>query len=173
MRAATRAATGWHRSMLIASLFGKAGTFPAKHGQQSVRVDQPQVMLDLPKTKPSDPRPDIGDFFTPTSSMLHIETAPVATVELGSRTLDTLHRMTVAIEEFTAASRRIADQVAPGPGDVVGTPFVANKLGCTVVWAGEMARKGQIPRSCIVAGTGNGKPWKFYRERIEEWLNKR
>lgn len=32
---------------------------------------------------------------------------------------------------------------------------------------------GKIPTSCIVAGTGNGKLWKFYRVRIDAWIKKR
>lgn len=37
----------------------------------------------------------------------------------------------------------------------------------------DMARTGRIPRSCIVAGTGDNRLWKFYRTKIEEWLTGR
>lgn len=77
------------------------------------------------------------------------------------------------LENLAEETRRLANHVSPAPGDIVGTPFLAKQLGCSVVWAGEMARNGQIPKSCIVPGSGNGKPWKFYLARIEEWLNKR
>jgi hypothetical protein len=93
----------------------------------------------------------------------------------GSRpqTLALLERIAIAVENLAADAHRLADHFSPAPGDIVGTPYLADQLGCTVVWAAEMARKGEIPKSCIVPGTGNGKPWKFYRGRIEEWLNKR
>jgi hypothetical protein len=65
---------------------------------------------------------------------------------------------------------RIADAVAPAPVEIIGTPEIAKRLGCTTVWVAEMARKGDIPAACMVSGTGNGKPWKFYREKIEGWL---
>jgi hypothetical protein len=68
---------------------------------------------------------------------------------------------------------RIADHFDPPPPDKVGTTYVAAKLGCTTDWIAMMVRDGAIPPSCLVAGTGNGKPWKFYRARIDEWIEKR
>ena len=68
---------------------------------------------------------------------------------------------------------RIADALAPQPADIVGSPIVAAKLGCTTTWVAEMARNGEIPPGCVVAGTGNGRPWKFYRAKIETWIESR
>lgn len=68
---------------------------------------------------------------------------------------------------------RIADQVAPQPGDIVGTPYVAQRLGCTTVWVAQLIRQGGIPKSCMVEGTGKGKPWKFHRRLIDEWIKSR
>jgi hypothetical protein len=68
---------------------------------------------------------------------------------------------------------RIATALDPRPADIVGSPHVAKLLGCTTVWVAEMVRKGNIPRSCVVPGTGNGKPWKFYRDKIDAWLQSR
>ena len=67
----------------------------------------------------------------------------------------------------------VADAIAPQPNDLVGTPYVARRLGCTAVWVAEMARDGTIPAQCVVAGTGNGKVWKFYRDRIDRWIASR
>ena len=50
---------------------------------------------------------------------------------------------------------------------------VAKQLGCTTVWIAEMVRSGDIPKSCLVPGTGNGRPWKFYRAAIDRWLASR
>jgi hypothetical protein len=53
---------------------------------------------------------------------------------------------------------------------VVSELLGAQKLGVTTTWIADMVRRGEIPASCIVTGSGNGKPWKFHRGRIEEWL---
>ena len=72
-----------------------------------------------------------------------------------------------------ASLARIADALDPKPPDVVDSPYVAGHLGCTTTRVAQMARAGDIPKSCIVAGTGNGKPWKFYRDRIDRWIESR
>lgn len=69
--------------------------------------------------------------------------------------------------------RRIADHFDPPPPDKVDSGYVAGRLGCTNTWVAEMARRGEIPRGCIVPGTGDGKPWKFYRARIDAWIESR
>ena len=68
---------------------------------------------------------------------------------------------------------RIADHFDPAPPNLIGSQYIAERLGCTTVWITELVRGGSIPRSCVVPGTGNGKPWKFYRVRIDEWLKQR
>jgi excisionase family DNA binding protein len=68
---------------------------------------------------------------------------------------------------------RIADHIAPEPDSIVGTPYIAERLGCTTTWVSEMIRDGRIPTSCIGIGTGNGKPWKFHRDKIDAWLASR
>jgi hypothetical protein len=69
--------------------------------------------------------------------------------------------------------QRIADVLDPPPSKIVDSPYVADRLGCTTVWVAEMARRGQIPKNCIVPGTGNGKVWKFYRPLIDQWIESR
>src|SRR5262249_922283 len=68
---------------------------------------------------------------------------------------------------------RLADHLAPPPQSIVGTPYVAKQLGYTKVWVAELVRKGQIPQHCIVPGTGSGKVWRFYREKIDRWIESR
>lgn len=68
---------------------------------------------------------------------------------------------------------RIANALNPELPDVVGTPYVAKRLGQTTTWIAEMARRGEIPKSCLVAGTGTGKPWKFHRAQIDNWIENR
>jgi hypothetical protein len=67
--------------------------------------------------------------------------------------------------------RRLADQLAPVPAQMVGSKYVAQRLGMTTVWISEMARRGIIPKSCIIAGTGTGKLWKFDRAKIDRWID--
>jgi hypothetical protein len=69
--------------------------------------------------------------------------------------------------------QRIADKLAPPPAAVVGSRYVADRLDCTTVWVAEMVRQAQIPKPCVVAGTGNGKPWKFHRAQIDKWIEER
>ena len=69
--------------------------------------------------------------------------------------------------------KRIADALAPPPPDIVDSVYVARRLGCTTTWIADQARSGDIPQRCIVAGTGRGKPWKFHRRAIDEWVESR
>ena len=78
-----------------------------------------------------------------------------------------------AIATIADALNRIADHFDPPPSDVVDSVYVRQKLGCTTTWVAEMARKGDIPAACIVPGTGKGKLWKFYRSKIDKWLEER
>lgn len=88
----------------------------------------------------------------------------------------TLDRIALALEQIAQrldSVPRLVDAIAPAPSAIVGTPYIASALGCTTVWVAEMVRLGQIPRDCVVPGTGNGKPWKFNRSQVDEWLRSR
>jgi len=91
------------------------------------------------------------------------------------RIAQALEKLIASPELASAATSlcRLADRFAPGPTAVVGTPYVAGRLGCTTVWVAELVRNGEIPTHCIVPGTGRGKVWKFYREKIDRWLESR
>jgi len=86
---------------------------------------------------------------------------------------DHQERLAVALENISASQKRLADHFDPPPSDIVGTDYIANHLGCTQVWVTDLVRGGGIPKSCVVVGTGNGKPWRFYRSRIDDWLARR
>lgn len=94
--------------------------------------------------------------------------APNAAIESG----DSLALLRT-LERIERHLGRIADHFDPAPPDVVDSTYLARRLGCTTTWIAELARRGEIPASCIIPGTGNGKPWKFLRSRIEEWLVRR
>lgn len=75
--------------------------------------------------------------------------------------------------DIAANLARIADHFDPPPPDKVGTPYIAERLGCTTDYVAVMVREETIPPSCLVPGTGSGKPWKFFRERIDRWIEQR
>jgi len=77
------------------------------------------------------------------------------------------------VEQQSSSLQRLADRLAPQPGDIVGTPYVRQQLGCTTAWVTQMIKDGKIPAACIVKGTGNGKPWKFHRRLIDQWIESR
>jgi hypothetical protein len=77
------------------------------------------------------------------------------------------------LARITNALERLADGLTPMPAEIVGSAYIAQRLGCTQVWITEMARDGEIPQHCVVEGTGNGKPWKFHRKHIDRWLKNR
>lgn len=83
------------------------------------------------------------------------------------------NRVADVLEGIQQTLVRLADHLAPEPENIVGTDYIAKRLDCTLVWVAEMVRKGDVPKHCIVPGTGNGKVWKFHRRRVDEWLNKR
>lgn len=90
-----------------------------------------------------------------------------------SKTTNLLEKLVAAVERQSSSLERLADRLAPQPGDIVGTPYIAQRLGCTTAWITELIKTGEIPKQCIVEGTGNGKPWKFYRSKIDEWIKGR
>lgn len=74
------------------------------------------------------------------------------------------------LERIATSLERIANKLDPPPSDKVGNRYIADKLGWTTTYVSFLVRDGQIPSSCIVAGTGNGRLWKFFRSRINAWI---
>lgn len=77
------------------------------------------------------------------------------------------------VHAIADALARLADHFVPPPADIVDTTYVAGRLGCGVEWISQQAKRGRIPKSCILEGSGNGKPWKFRRLQIDEWIANR
>lgn len=80
------------------------------------------------------------------------------------------HEEALSQARIARSLERLAEALAPAPLDVVGTPYVAQRLNVTVVWVAKLAERGTSPKSCVVPGTGRGKPWKFYRQAIDRWI---
>lgn len=74
-----------------------------------------------------------------------------------------------------AESFRLLADAYGKPPELVKTRYVADKLGITTTHVAAMARDGTIPVTCIVPGSGSseGTQWKFFRERIDKWIEKR
>jgi hypothetical protein len=68
---------------------------------------------------------------------------------------------------------RLSAHFTPAQSEIVDSGYVAGKLGCTTTWVSEMSRAGRIPKMCVVPGTGKGKLWKFYRRKIDAWMESR
>lgn len=83
------------------------------------------------------------------------------------------HEEALTLAKIAGSLARLAEALAPVQPDVVGTPYVAERLNVTVVWAAKMAERGIIPKSCVIPGTGHGKPWKFDRRAIDRWIAQR
>lgn len=69
--------------------------------------------------------------------------------------------------------RRIADHFNPPPADIVDSRYLADHLGLTTARIVQMVREGKIPKNCLVVGSGDGRPWKFHRRQMEQWLQSR
>ena len=99
---------------------------------------------------------------------LTVENPPTAIIAI-----EALQRIAAALEAIQMSHERIAEKLAPEPDAIVGTPYISKRLGCSTIWITDMVRTGKLPKSCIVTGTGNGKPWKFHRTKIEAWIKTR
>jgi hypothetical protein len=87
--------------------------------------------------------------------------------------LDAIELSLPSLASFSEAVIRLADHLVPAPTNIVGSRYVADRLGCTTTWVSKMAFQGTIPRSCVVQGTGRGRLWKFHRKHVDEWLKSR
>ena len=79
----------------------------------------------------------------------------------------------IVLERIATGIESIAKHLDPTPPEKVGTPYVAERIGVSVKRIGDLCRRGDIPKSCIVPGTGNGKEWRFYRDKIAKWIEQR
>ncbi len=87
--------------------------------------------------------------------------------------VDALLKIASELHELNITANRIADAVAPQPADIVGTPYVASRLGTTRTWIAQLVREGGIPEACLVRGTGKGRLWKFHRREVDRWIDSR
>lgn len=90
-------------------------------------------------------------------------------VESNIALLSTIAAGVAALPQIAECLQRLADHFAPGWKALVGTDYIADRLGCTKKWVGDLAREGTIPPDCIAKG-GDGGYWRFHRARIDAWI---
>ncbi len=66
---------------------------------------------------------------------------------------------------------RLIQVLVPQTAELVGTEYIASRLGVSKQWVGKMAEKGTIPKNCIAPKVSGGRVWKFHRDRIDAWLD--
>jgi excisionase family DNA binding protein len=81
--------------------------------------------------------------------------------------------LVAALKEHTRAIGSLVATLAPSVPDLVGTDYIARRLGVSKQWVGAMAERGDIPRQCVAPKVSGGRIWKFHREKIEAWLRER
>lgn len=81
--------------------------------------------------------------------------------------------LVAALAEHTRAIGTLVATLAPEVPDLVGTEYLAKKLGVSKQWVGTMAERGDIPRRCVAPKVSGGRIWKFHRERVDAWLRER
>jgi len=77
------------------------------------------------------------------------------------------------LKRIAAALERIANHFDPQTRTTVGTAYVAERLGITIKWVGDLVRKGEIPKSCICPKSGDGRYWRFWKNKIDDWIEER
>jgi hypothetical protein len=90
----------------------------------------------------------------------------------GKDIVNALNQIVMAIESNTNAMNRLVDHFSPPDRATVTSSYVARRLGCTVRWIGELARRGDIPKSCRCPRSGEGKYWRFWKKQTDEWIDK-
>ncbi len=75
------------------------------------------------------------------------------------------------VAEIRSSLVRIADHFDPPERAVVGTKYISERLGVSVRWVGDLVRNGEIPKSCVCPQSGDGKYWRFWKDKIDEWIN--
>ena len=99
-----------------------------------------------------------------------LEPEELARLEQIESRLKQIESQIPTVASLSEAVVRVADHLVPPAASIVGSKYVADRLGCSTTWVGRMAFRGMIPRKCVVSGTGNGRLWKFHRNQIDDWL---
>ena len=75
-----------------------------------------------------------------------------------------------SFERIAQGIERLIEVLVPKTSELVGTEYIASKIGKSKQWIGKMAERGAIPKDCIAPKVSGGRIWKFYRDKIDAWL---
>lgn len=81
--------------------------------------------------------------------------------------------LVAALKEHTRVIGSLVATLAPAVPDLVGTDYIARRLGVSQQWVGAMAERGDIPKNCVALKISGGRIWKFHMDKIEAWLRER
>ena len=115
-------------------------------------------------------RGEWGTFFRP--PRIATESSSQETSEMIAESSN----LAVLVAALTNNTRAIGDLVAtlsPKAPDMVGTDYVARRLGVSKQWVGTLAERGDIPKHCVAPKVSGGRIWKFHRDKIDAWLRER
>jgi hypothetical protein len=118
-------------------------------------------------TGPGKVRPRAADVGSDSSS--REETQPMEMIAGGND----IAALVAALKEHTHAIGSLVATLAPEVPDLVGTDYIARRLGVSKQWAGVMAERGDIPRNCVAPKISGGRIWKFHKDRTDAWLRER
>jgi predicted DNA-binding transcriptional regulator AlpA len=74
-------------------------------------------------------------------------------------------------ERIAEGIERLIEVLVPKTSELVGTEYIASKIGKSKQWIGKMAERGHIPKNCVAPKIGGGRIWRFHRDKIDAWLN--
>ena len=74
-------------------------------------------------------------------------------------------------ERIAEGIERLIEVLVPKTSELVGTEYIASKIGKSKQWIGKMAERGNIPKNCVAPKIGGGRIWRFHRDKIDAWLN--
>ncbi len=84
-----------------------------------------------------------------------------------------LAALVAALKEHTLAIGSLVATLSPEVPDLVGTDYIARRLGVSKQWVGTLAERGDIPRNCVAPKISGGRIWKFRKDQVDAWLRER
>lgn len=80
-----------------------------------------------------------------------------------------LHVLVGIRDQIGRIGDMISDHVGP-VSEIVGTDYIAERIGLTTRMVCNYVRSGKIPSDCVADRGGDGGLWKFHRRKIDAWL---
>ncbi len=77
---------------------------------------------------------------------MSLETSELARIEAIESRLKLIESQMPTVASLSEAVIRIADYLAPPASKIVGSRYIADRLGCTTMWVTQMVANGMIPR---------------------------